>query len=380
MPGRYGPLSEFLEAIRDAGVTHILCLVSHEEIAEKSPDYLKAIRSNGIPASITRFDIPDYGLPDDPDELRTILHQIRKRLDDSESVVIHCAGGHGRTGMVATLLLMEMGLSIDHAVDLVEAAGSAPDTEAQAEFLEQWQHRSTHDQQPPLDRREESTSPILPLIHENGHIFVKLDGELWLYDTGAPTSFGATRKLSLAGEEFTVSTNYLGLTVTALSRHVGVPCAGLLGGDVLNRFDHILDVANGSLTITTAELPQVGHSVPLEEFMGIPIVPVEINGTHYRMFFDTGAQVSYLQHESLNDFPSVGTVTDFFPGVGQFETTTHDVGVSLGDRSFTLRCGMLPGVLGMTLMMAGVDGILGNEMMARRVIGYFPRRNRLFIS
>lgn len=220
---------------------------------------------------------------------------------------------------------------------------------------------------------------VLPLRFRNGHIFVELAGGLWLLDTGAPTSFGAWSSVSFAGEEFDVERTYLGLTVATLSQFVGLPCAGLLGADVLGRFDLVFDIASARLTVTTGELEHGGTVVELDEFMGIPIVTARVGGRDYRMFFDTGAQVSYFQDDSVAQFPSAGSVTDFYPGLGQFETDTHWVPVSLGSGEFTLRCGTLPGLLGMTLMMAGTKGIIGNELLLSRTVGYFPRRRVLIL-
>ncbi len=45
----------------------------------------------------------------------------------------------------------------------------------------------------------------LPLIFKNGYLFVKLEDKLWLYDTGAPTSFGAVDCLKFAGKQFHLS-------------------------------------------------------------------------------------------------------------------------------------------------------------------------------
>jgi len=39
----------------------------------------------------------------------------------------------------------------------------------------------------------------LPLQFRNRHLFVQLGGELWLLDTGSPTSFGISSRLSIAG-------------------------------------------------------------------------------------------------------------------------------------------------------------------------------------
>lgn len=218
---------------------------------------------------------------------------------------------------------------------------------------------------------------ILPLQLLNGHVFAELNGELWFLDTGAPTSFGTSRSLSVVGKQFSLGTSYLGLTATTLSQFVGVPCVGLLGADILGRFDHIFDTTGGRLSVSAAELSHSGHSVRLDEFMGIPVLTARVGSSDYRMFFDTGAQISYFQDDSLTDFPFAGSVTDFFPGVGQFQTDTHDVPVSLGGVPFTLRCGTLPGLLGMTLMMADTKGIIGNAILHDRVVAYFPRRRVL---
>ncbi len=219
----------------------------------------------------------------------------------------------------------------------------------------------------------------LPLHFRDGHLFVGLNDDLWLLDTGAPTSFGASRNFTFAGEQFSVGDGYLGLNAAKLSQFVGVPCVGLLGADVIGQFDHIFDTAGGKLTVSTAELTHDGQSVKLDEFMGIPIVTARIGGSDHRMFFDTGAQISYFQDDSLAGFPPAGSVTDFYPGVGQFKTDTHEVPVSLGGVVFTLRCGTLPGILGMTLMMAGTTGIVSNAILSNRTVGYFPRRRVMLL-
>ena len=217
----------------------------------------------------------------------------------------------------------------------------------------------------------------LPLEFRDGHLFIELSSELWVFDTGAPNSFGTSPNPTIAGEQFNLSTSYLGLDAELLSQFVGVTCAGLLGADVLGRFDHIVDIPRGALTMSTDELSHSGQTVPLDEFMGIPIVTARIGDQDYRMFFDTGAQVSYFQDDLLATFPPSGVVSDFYPGVGQFETDTFMVPFALGEEAFSLRCGQLPDLLDMTLQMASVKGIVGNAILRDRTVGYFPRRRMM---
>jgi hypothetical protein len=219
----------------------------------------------------------------------------------------------------------------------------------------------------------------LPLRFKGGHLFVDVDGKSWLLDTGAPTSFGSVAMLSLCGVEFSLPSAYLGLTADTLAGFVGEGCVGLLGGDVLGGFDMILDVPGNLLAVSSGELAHEGRAVCMEWFMGIPVVTARVDGKDHRMFFDTGAQVSYLQDGSLARHPATGRIADFYPGFGRFETDTHEVPVTLGGVGFRVRCGTLPGLLGMTLMLAGTTGILGNEIVRERVVGYFPRRRTVVL-
>jgi hypothetical protein len=125
-------------------------------------------------------------------------------------------------------------------------------------------------------RSAKKSTTTLPLIFNHGHLFVELEEHLWLFDTGAPTSFGAAERLLIAGEQFSLSSSYFGLTASTLSQYVGFECSGLLGADVLGRFDHILDTTGGRLAVSTAELSHDGQRVHLDEFMGIPIVTTSV--------------------------------------------------------------------------------------------------------
>ena len=114
--------------------------------------------------------------------------------------------------------------------------------------------------------------------------------------------------------------------------------------------------------------------------MGIPVIQARIGDLDRKMVFDTGAPISYFQDESLETYPALDTVTDFYPGFGDFQTETYQVGSTIGAIPFELCCGSLPGILGETFAMTGLDGIIGNEILDDHIIGYFPRRQTLVIA
>ena len=161
-------------------------------------------------------------------------------------------------------------------------------------------------------------------------MYLSLGDQLWLFDTGAPQSFGEGEKLSILGREFPVASSFMGLDANKVSEHAGVKMQGLLGADIINHFDYQIDVQNESIEISEDEIEMGESSLQIKEFMGIPILTAEIGGAEYSMFFDSGAQYSYFQGDDLSSFPSLGKVSDFYPGVGPFETDTFSVPMTIG--------------------------------------------------
>ena len=85
----------------------------------------------------------------------------------------------------------------------------------------------------------------LPLHECNGYLFLEIAGSPWLLDTGSPTSFGSGGGLTIDGERFELPPARGGLTAEGIAGYCGAPCAGLLGADVLGRFDHLWDLDGG---------------------------------------------------------------------------------------------------------------------------------------
>ncbi len=220
----------------------------------------------------------------------------------------------------------------------------------------------------------------LPLIFDKGHLLLPRPNGLWVLDTGAPTSFGFLQSLEIAGQQFACPARFMGLDAGILGRHIGLEVSGLIGTDVLDQFDIVFSLKAGEVLFSKDAIEMQGTELQMEAFMGVPIIPALMGGQEQRMFFDTGAALCYWQGSDLSSFPPKGTVTDFYPGFGEFEVETHLVPLDLMGRATTVVCGALPGMLGNTLGLAGVDGILGNAIMMDAQVGYFPRRQKLVLA
>lgn len=219
----------------------------------------------------------------------------------------------------------------------------------------------------------------LPLLLDQGNLFVELDDGLWLFDTAAPKSFGKFQTPPIAGKTFDIQPGFHQYTAEGISKSVGRPCCGMIGADIIGQFDHIFNLKKQSLTLSTAELTCDTNSIPFDDLKGIPILTACINGENYKMFFVTSASMSYLQDDVIATFPPAGRITDTHPTQGEFETETYEVPVLLHKTPLTIRFGRFPGNFGAALEMAKVHGLIGNQVLQGRTVGFFPRRRVLHL-
>lgn len=192
-----------------------------------------------------------------------------------------------------------------------------------------------------------------------GHPIIN-DGEnIILIDTGAPSTIHASNKLTFYSATYSCSTNYMGLTVSKISDMLGTEITTLLGADILSDYKILFDYKNEVVEFNKNEIQFEGTEIAISNFMGIPIIELYIENQKLKFFLDTGAKLSYLSDSITNNYKSIGTDEDFYPGVGKFETECFEISTNFADKNFLVKYGNLPPLLQMTLMLGGTDGIIG---------------------
>jgi protein-tyrosine phosphatase len=135
MPGRYEPFDQFQQEATCLGIQRLVCLTSQEEIRQKSPDFLTALREGELKLTISPFPIEDFGVPEDQPAFQQFSGQIAERLKEGKTCLVHCGAGIGRTGTMAIAILLSLGLSFTEAASSVKNAGSYPETPEQLHLL-----------------------------------------------------------------------------------------------------------------------------------------------------------------------------------------------------------------------------------------------------
>lgn len=135
MPGRYEALDRVWNQLKKDAVSTIVCLAEKNEVHEKSFEYARALEAGTVPCLVLPFEIPDRGAPEDRDAFWALAGDVAKRLQSGEAVLIHCAGGVGRTATLAVSVLLALGEPVTEARSVVSLAGSTAETAPQSELI-----------------------------------------------------------------------------------------------------------------------------------------------------------------------------------------------------------------------------------------------------
>ena len=128
-------LTDDISHYSSMGVSLVLSLMEINESYECGLQKEQEILSDfGI--EFLNYEIKDRGLPKLTD-FRKLIRELYVQVSEGASLAVHCRAGIGRSGVVASCLLIEDGADPQHAIDMVSAARrvSIPDTQEQYDFI-----------------------------------------------------------------------------------------------------------------------------------------------------------------------------------------------------------------------------------------------------
>jgi protein-tyrosine phosphatase len=114
-------INEEFDAIRALGIWRVVSLLecAGENVVGLTDEYQQC-RSRGI--DFIHYELPDRGIPSNTDKYLALIQFLHDELVGGKDTVVHCRAGIGRTGMVATAILIKYGFSSENAFKLVSEA------------------------------------------------------------------------------------------------------------------------------------------------------------------------------------------------------------------------------------------------------------------
>jgi len=139
--GGYSPqggdwLDDEVVGWRGAGLDLVVSLLEPDEAAR-----LELAREADVAESkgvrFISFPIPDRGVPASAQAARSLIKSIVEALDQGRSVAVHCRQGVGRSGLIASGVLVASGIVAEQAISAVTAARGeqVPETSEQLEWI-----------------------------------------------------------------------------------------------------------------------------------------------------------------------------------------------------------------------------------------------------
>lgn len=122
---------------RRAGLDVIVSLLEKEEAAQ-----LDLAREGDVAESkgirFISFPIPDRGVPSSMPASLGLIKNIAEALEYGKNVAVHCRQGIGRSGLIATGVLVATGMGVDKAIEAVSSARglAIPETPNQLQWIQ----------------------------------------------------------------------------------------------------------------------------------------------------------------------------------------------------------------------------------------------------
>ncbi|KAJ3613461.1 hypothetical protein NHX12_019710 [Muraenolepis orangiensis] len=148
-------LQRDVEELQNQGVQDVFVFCTRGELHKyRVPSLLDAYRRQGF--RVHHLPFPDGGAPE-LEQCGQILEELRLSLEDNRRTVIHCYGGLGRSGLVASCLLLQLSVTMtaNQAIEILRElrGGGAIQTVKQYNFLHEFREKYAAFQQ----SREPST-------------------------------------------------------------------------------------------------------------------------------------------------------------------------------------------------------------------------------
>lgn len=206
----------------------------------------------------------------------------------------------------------------------------------------------------------------VPVQIKKKHLMTRIDGNLFLIDTGSPISF-VNNPIDLFGNRITPSDGSSEF-LDRVSGFIDCEIDGLIGNDYLLSFrqrsgNHAItfDLQNKTLKLEGSSVTDA-KVMQMELLLGWPVINIKAMGKPCKFVIDTGAIQTFVSESLSKGRDVIGTINEFSVDYGSFEADLVSVNACFKDRTQSLSAAVLPNHLEEVLSKFNIQGILGLDV------------------
>lgn len=112
-----------LAVILEKKVNVVASIITNTELRQMNrADFYEKVKNSQLES--LELSIHDKWLPNSVENFNRVVNTILEHLQQDKTVLVHCNGGRGRTGLVVAACIYNLGYSIDQAIHIVRTARS----------------------------------------------------------------------------------------------------------------------------------------------------------------------------------------------------------------------------------------------------------------
>ena len=227
----------------------------------------------------------------------------------------------------------------------------------------------------------------MKLIESNGYVIAKIEGNLFVVDTGAPMSFNyiGLNQLNIDGRNYAISAPSFCPKEKADSI-TGVNLAGFIGMDILKETNLTIDYENKELLFGIKENVKPGpdfYFIPFDYLLGLYIVTDNIlmnMDPIGKALIDTGAPTSFVSERIARTLEKTGEHYEQDSGMFGVLTGEYRKGfmrfksMAAAKYNVPVKVGVVSGLLG---AVAPVDAVIGANLLSERCVIFNFKEKRI---
>lgn len=205
-------------------------------------------------------------------------------------------------------------------------------------------------------------------IMDDNNLIVKIGNKKALLSLGTNFSLSNDKTVTILGKTFNLTDQYMGFSLKDVNKYLNVDIDYILGSEILSKYNLKIDYKNKELKLSDTAINDLKESIPIKYELEIPKIPFKVNNRNVEAILDTISNLSYVNEKNLDEKSAKGEETDFFLGMGNFETKYYNSTYTLGEESFNLKTALYPSVISKSRFLTVDKIVIGKELLKNFVL------------